>query len=112
MTGRLWLLIALLALLACAGCGEASVRQVSDRRPAGPDLEHAVGQMLMTHTTGLAASPRLLGRIRRGEVGSVILYGENIAADGQVLRLTRSLQRAAAAGGNPPLLIGTDQEGG
>jgi beta-N-acetylhexosaminidase len=112
MTRRLRVPIALLALLACAGCGQASVQQVSDRRPATPDLAHAVGQMLMTHTSGLSASPRLLGRIRRGEVGSVILYGENISSDRQVLRLTRSLQRAAAAGGNPPLLIGTDQEGG
>ena len=109
---RLWPPVVLLALLACTGCGEAAVRQVSDRRAAASDVEHAVGQMLMTHMSGLAASPRLLGRIRRGEVGSLILYGENIDSDRQVLRLTRSLQRAAAAGGNPPLLIGTDQEGG
>jgi beta-N-acetylhexosaminidase len=75
-------------------------------------VEKAVGQMLMSHVSGLTASPRLLGRIRRGEVGSVILYRANITGDQQLLRLTRSLQRAAASGGNPRLLIGVDQEGG
>jgi beta-N-acetylhexosaminidase len=68
--------------------------------------------MLMTHVTGLTASPRLLARVRSGQVGSVILYGENISSDRQLALLTSSLQRAAHAGGNPPLLIGTDQEGG
>jgi beta-N-acetylhexosaminidase len=42
----------------------------------------------------------------------VILYSENIASESQLERLTSSLQAAARAGGNPPLFIGTDQEGG
>jgi beta-N-acetylhexosaminidase len=72
----------------------------------------AIGQMLMTHLTGLTASSQLLARIRNGQVGSVILYSENIASDSQLTLLTSSLQKAARAGGNPPLLIGIDQEGG
>ncbi len=68
--------------------------------------------MLMSKVTGLQASPRLLARIRAGQVGSVILYSENVASDGQLKRLDATLQQAAQAGGNPPLLIGTDQEGG
>jgi beta-N-acetylhexosaminidase len=72
----------------------------------------AVGQMLMSHVTGLRASARLLARIRAGQVGSVILYSENVASSGQLARLVASLQQAARAGGNPPLLIGVDQEGG
>lgn len=75
-------------------------------------VDRAIGQMVMSHVTGLTASPQLLARIRRGQVGSVILYRENIATDQQLSLLTASLQRAALAGGNPPLLIGTDQEGG
>jgi beta-N-acetylhexosaminidase len=72
----------------------------------------AVGQMLISHVTGLTASPTLLNRIRRGQVGSVILYSENISSTTQLTELTGSLQRAAREGHNPPLFIGTDQEGG
>lgn len=74
--------------------------------------DRAIGQMLMSHVTGFVASPQLLARIRRGQVGSVILYRENIHNDQQLSALTSSLQQAARAGGNPPLFIGTDQEGG
>ena len=80
--------------------------------PKALTSDRAIGQMLMSHVTGLTASADLLTRVRRGEVGSVILYSENIATDSQVRALTSSLQRAAREGGNPPLLIGTDQEGG
>ncbi|HST54703.1 MAG TPA: glycoside hydrolase family 3 N-terminal domain-containing protein [Solirubrobacteraceae bacterium] len=78
----------------------------------GLSVSRAVGQMLMTHVTGLTASRQLLARVRSGQVGSVILYRENINSDRQVARLTAALQRAARTGGNPPLLIGIDQEGG
>jgi beta-N-acetylhexosaminidase len=93
--------------------GGSSVAGTGGASPlGGPAVNRAIGQMLMTHVDGLTASPRLLARIRAGEVGSVILYSENIAADAQVRGLTATLQAAARAGGNPPLLIGTDQEGG
>jgi beta-N-acetylhexosaminidase len=84
----------------------------SPSTPVTLSVDRAIGQMLMTHVVGLTASSHLLARIRRGEVGSVILYRENIHSDQQLLTLTTTLQRAARAGGNPPLLIGTDQEGG
>ena len=42
----------------------------------------------------------------------MILFAANIVSTTQVQALTGSLQRAAAQGGNPPLLIATDQEGG
>jgi beta-N-acetylhexosaminidase len=72
----------------------------------------AVGQMLISHVTGLTASPTLLKRVRAGQVGSVILYSENISSTAQLTALTSSLQRAAREGHDPPLFIGTDQEGG
>jgi beta-N-acetylhexosaminidase len=72
----------------------------------------AIGQLLMSHVTGLTASSALIGRVRAGKVGSVILYRENIQTDRQLSTLTSSLQKAAREGGNPPLFIGTDQEGG
>jgi beta-N-acetylhexosaminidase len=61
---------------------------------------------------GTQPSSRLLADIRAGRVGSVILFGANIVNRSQLQALTGSLQRAARAGGNPPLLIATDQEGG
>src|SRR5580698_3622265 len=84
------------------------------RAPAAPKLTvgQAVGQMLISHVTGLTASAALLKRIRAGQVGSVILYSENIASTSQLTELTGSLQHAAREGDNPPLFIGTDQEGG
>lgn len=75
-------------------------------------VTHAVGQMLISHVSGLTAAPALLKRIRAGQVGSVILYAENISTARQLKALTESLQRAAREGHNPPLFIGTDQEGG
>jgi beta-N-acetylhexosaminidase len=78
----------------------------------GPTLAQMVGQKLVVAMAGLTASADLLGRIRRGEVGGVILFGSNISTAAQVTALTAQLQGAARAGGQPTLLISTDQEGG
>jgi beta-N-acetylhexosaminidase len=78
----------------------------------GPTLAQMVGQKLVVAMSGLTASADLLGRIRRGEVGGVILFGSNISTAAQVTALTKQLQGAATAGGQPTLLISTDQEGG
>jgi len=75
-------------------------------------VTRAAGQMLISRVSGLTASASLLGRIRAGRVGSVILYGENISTTRQLAELTEALQRAAREGHNPPVFIGTDQEGG
>jgi len=45
-------------------------------------------------------------------IGSVILFSENCPSTETVVRLTSGLQHAALSGGNVPLIIGTDQEGG
>lgn len=89
--------------------GTASAQAVA---AATRSIEHLVGQKLMVAMQGTAPSAGLLGRIGRGEVGGVILYGANITSAKQLAALTRKLRRAAVAGGQPPLLIATDQEGG
>jgi beta-N-acetylhexosaminidase len=71
-----------------------------------------VGQKLVVSMSGTTPSADLLGRIRRGEVGGVILFGSNITTRAALLALTAKLRQAAASGGQPPLLIATDQEGG
>jgi beta-N-acetylhexosaminidase len=71
-----------------------------------------IGQKLMVAMFGTTPTAALLGRIGRGEVGGVILFGSNITTASALIVLTTKLRNAAAAGGQPPLLIATDQEGG
>ena len=77
-----------------------------------PAFAQLVGQKLMVAMSGTTPGSDLLGRIGRGEVGGVILFGSSIASARALRALTIKLQSAAAAGGQPPLLIATDQEGG
>ena len=70
------------------------------------------GQSIMTGMTGLAPGGALLGRIRAGQVGGVILFGRNIGSRAELTAAIDKLQEAAADGGNPRLLIAVDQEGG
>ncbi len=79
---------------------------------SAPSLAQLVGQKLMVSMSGTMPSAALLGRVERGEVGGVILFGSNITNAGTLVAATRALRAAAAAGGQPPLLIATDQEGG
>ena len=79
---------------------------------AGPTLAQLIGQKLIVRMDGTAPSADLLGRIRRGEVGGVILFGANITTRAALVTLTRELHGAATAGGQPRLLIAVDQEGG
>ena len=79
---------------------------------AGPTLAQLIGQKLVVRMDGLTPSADLLGRIRRGEVGGIILFGSNITTPTALVALTTKLRAAAAAGGQPRLLITVDQEGG
>ncbi|HEY8870372.1 MAG TPA: glycoside hydrolase family 3 N-terminal domain-containing protein [Candidatus Limnocylindrales bacterium] len=80
--------------------------------PAAPTFAQLIGQKLMVAMSGTTPDSALLGRIGRGEVGGVILFGSNITTAAALVALTTQLRNAAAAGGQPPLLIATDQEGG
>ena len=71
-----------------------------------------VGQSLMGSFAGTTPSSSFLARIQRGELGGVILFGGNITTLSRLKATIATLQAAAARGGNPPLLIATDQEGG
>ena len=81
-------------------------------RASTPNIAQLVGQKLMVAMSGTIPDAALLARIRAGEVGGVILFGSNIRSAGQLASLTATLRQAAAEGGQPPLLIATDQEGG
>ena len=77
--------------------------------PAGPA---DAGELVISGVSGTTASASLLRRARDGQIAGVILMGRSITSRAQVTRLTGSLQDAARAGGQPPLLITVDQEGG
>ena len=61
---------------------------------------------------GTTPSTSLLGRVQRGEVGGIVLFGFNITTKSALISAISKLQAAAAAGGQPPLFIMVDQEGG
>jgi beta-N-acetylhexosaminidase len=75
-------------------------------------LSELVGQRLVVALHGTQADGWLRGRIRAGEIGGVILFSSNVASPSQLSALSASLQAAARAGGQPRLIISTDQEGG
>jgi beta-N-acetylhexosaminidase len=104
---RLGLLMAVVLVVGGFGASQAPSASA-----AGPTLAHLIGQKLVVRMSGTTPTADLLGRIRRGEIGGVVLFGANISSRSALMALTRSLQAAAAAGGQPRLLIAVDQEGG
>jgi len=61
---------------------------------------------------GHTPSASLLDRARRGRIGGVLIHGWNFSSAAQLKSITAKLRQAAADGGQPPLLIAVDQEGG
>jgi beta-N-acetylhexosaminidase len=67
--------------------------------------------MLVVRFEG-TATPELLRAARRGEIGGLIAFPPAGLAESTLRDAVSRLQRAARDGGNPPLLVATDQEGG
>ena len=72
----------------------------------------ALGQMIVARYAGLTPPPTLLRRVRRGEVGGVILFADNVRSNGQVAASVKRLHAASRKGGHPRVLVMIDQEGG
>lgn len=115
-------MLAELLAAAATAVGALAGGAAADAAPVAPavahrlTLEQAVGQRLVGSLPGTTAPPALLRKIRRGELGGVILFGRNVASRAQVRALTRRLQAARRRAPRPlrdrPLLIMVDQEGG
>ncbi len=75
-------------------------------------MAQLIGQKLVVRMDGTTPSASLVGRIRRGEVGGVVLFGANITTRVALVALTHRLHQAAIDGGQPRLLVAVDQEGG
>lgn len=76
------------------------------------DAAALVGQLFMVDFSGPEPSEDIARLIGEGGVGGAILFDKNVEEPRQVARLTNALQRLAADGGKPPLLVAVDQEGG
>jgi beta-N-acetylhexosaminidase len=103
--------VAIALAIAIGGIGGAA-GPATTAAATGPTIGQLIGQKLVVRMDGTTPSADLLGRIRRGEVGGVILFGANITTASALRSLTAKLRAAAAAGGRPRLLIAVDQEGG
>ena len=78
-----------------------------------PTISQLIGAKLVVRMNGTSPSAALLTRVRRGEVGGIVLFKSiNITTEAALVAATAKLQAAAKAGGWPPLLIMADQEGG
>jgi beta-N-acetylhexosaminidase len=94
------LVIGLIALVSGSGDG-------GEEQPLA--LKRLVGQTIVAQLGRGDPDPELVRRVRKGQVGGVIVEGRNPQA---VQSAVAQLQQAASAGGNPPLLVMIDQEGG
>jgi beta-N-acetylhexosaminidase len=77
------------------------------------DIELSTGQKLLLAFKGKEPSPEIIAALKNYRPGGLTLFRSlNIENPAQVRQLTDSLQRLARSLDLPPLLIGTDQEGG
>jgi beta-N-acetylhexosaminidase len=75
-------------------------------------MRRLVGEKLMIRMSGTKPSPRLLARVRRGQVGGVVLFADNIGTKADLRALSQQLQDASRAGGGSGVFVAVDQEGG
>jgi beta-N-acetylhexosaminidase len=99
-------------LLAAAGLITVSGPLAPASNSRAPTLQQLIGQKLVVRMDGRRPSASLLAHARRGEIGGVIVHRFNFDSAADLRAITGRLQRAAAAGRQPPLLIAVDQEGG
>lgn len=78
---------------------------------AASDPGGVAGQLLIVRMED-EATDELLRAARRGEIAGVIVFPPETSEPGDLRPEIRRLQEAARRGGNPPLLVMVDQEGG
>ncbi|HEY0442830.1 MAG TPA: hypothetical protein VGC90_01265, partial [Candidatus Limnocylindrales bacterium] len=95
------LLVAALVVAATSVRGPAAApAAASARTPLAPTTSAAtaptyaqlIGQKLVVRMTGTTPTADLLGRIKRGEIGGVILFGSNVTTKTALIALTGKLR--------------------
>lgn len=84
---------------------------VSAEAQVRDSLDLKIGQMLLIGFPKAEVDPKVLEEVRKGKVGSLIIFEKNIPARNSFValkKITWTYQKAAPI----PLLIGIDQEGG
>ena len=76
------------------------------------NLRDKVAQLFVVGFPGTTPDDTIREFVAEEGVGGVIYFARNVETPEQVADLSRSLQRSAAEGDNPPLLITIDEEGG
>jgi len=103
----------LLRLIAALCLALALPRTAGADPAADAALKAMIGQMILIGFEGRspedAGVRRVVGLLRAGEIGGVVLFAGNVESPRQLRRLTSALSRAGAA--YPPF-IAVDQEGG
>jgi beta-N-acetylhexosaminidase len=84
----------------------------SDWRDQALTPAQRAGQRLMVGFDGTQFSDTLKHYIEELHVGGLILFAQNLESPGQIADLCQTAQAYAQQCGQPPLLIGIDQEGG
>jgi beta-N-acetylhexosaminidase len=98
---------------AAAQAAVAPARHTGTGRAAGLSHLQLAGQRVIVSYPGLTPPASLLAGISNGQVAGVIFFGENIASETQIARVTARLRQAQARSPvKVPLLLMTDQEGG
>jgi beta-N-acetylhexosaminidase len=111
------------ALTSRAGSGGSGISATNQQTPAVTtpsgrgaaklSLAKQVGQLIIATYKGKTPPASLLKAIQLGQIGAVILMGDNTAGGVRATAVaTTQLQAAAKQGGNSGLLVMTDQEGG
>jgi beta-N-acetylhexosaminidase len=95
-------------VLAAAPGGTAQLASESST----PTVRQLIGQKLVVTMNGTTPSASLISRAQAGKIGGVIIHSANFTSAANLRAIASRLQRAAADGGRPPLLIAVDQEGG
>jgi beta-N-acetylhexosaminidase len=98
----------LAGILACAALLAIGPRPAS----AAPPLYQLIGAKLVVSMDGTSPSASLLYRARTGRISGLLIHRWNFSSAAQLQSIASKLQGAAAHGGQPPLLIAVDQEGG
>jgi len=101
-----------LAAATLAATALLSIAPATAPASATPSLKHLIGQKLVVSMGGHTPSASLLDRARRGRIGGVLIHQWNFSSPSDLRSIASKLQQAAADGGQPPLLIAVDQEGG
>jgi len=118
--GALGAVAALAAVVgAIAGSGGGDGPGVSAAAPippqcagSGPQAARSMAGQRIVVRTDANPDSKLLRRARAGEIAGVIVFPDT-GEDAEAVRAgVKRLQAAAAEGGQPPLVVSTDQEGG